>query len=173
MDKMFDIPPSTQNTRARLPKDPVEELVGALADPIIVFPGGGWEDTIPQDLKDEIPIWRIAHNLDALHGEARWDEATDLEALLYLYPASLHAPMGGLWVNIYLYLTTRVKGDKVPSDIRVDTLSTDEQRELDQLKRWIYQKRVKVRRERRKQETREQKQQQAVEAKYEQMSFGW
>jgi hypothetical protein len=32
--------------------------------------------------------------------------ACDLEALIYLYPASLAAPMGEQWTRIYLYLGT-------------------------------------------------------------------
>lgn len=172
MDQMFDSPPSTH--KRKLPKDPVEEMVGALTDPIIVFPGGGWEDTIPRDLKDEVPIMRLAHVHQALQGESRWDEATDLEALLYLYPASLTAPLDRSWTNIYVYLTNQVKGgDNMPPDLRVDTLRDDEQRELEGLKRWIYQKRVEARHNRRKQQNKEQKQEQAVEVEYEQLSFGW
>lgn len=35
--------------------DWIEETVGALTDPIIVFPGGGWEKDLPERLKKELP----------------------------------------------------------------------------------------------------------------------
>lgn len=90
-------------------------------------------------------------------GEAEWDEATDIEALLYLYPASLCAPMGEQWSRIYLYLGTKVMGDKVPEDIKQKELSDYDMGELRDLKRWIWRKKVEARKLRRHQEKAEAK----------------
>ena len=35
------------NSCHRRPVDPIEEMVYALTDPIIVFPAGGWENDLP------------------------------------------------------------------------------------------------------------------------------
>ena len=132
--------------------DPIEEIVYAFTDPIIVFPAGGWEDTIPQHLKDRVPLERLARNMRCNKGEASWDEATDLEALLYMYPRTLAAPLSEQWTRIYLYLGTTCLGDKLPQDIRQESLSQYDMEELRDLKRWIRGRQVKARKERRKDE---------------------
>jgi hypothetical protein len=133
-----------------VPADPIAEIVGALCDPIIVFPGGGWEDTIPQDLKDRVPMERLVHNMKCAKGKAQWDEAPDLEALIYMYPRTLTAPLPERWVRIYLYLGTVCMGEKVPEDIRQESLSDYDMDQLRGLKRWIYQKRRQARRDRKR-----------------------
>ena len=85
------------------PRDPIEEIAGALCDPLIVFPGTGWEESIPQALKDRLPLDRLAHNMMCLQRKARWDEACDLEALLYMYPLTLAHPISDQWTRIYLW----------------------------------------------------------------------
>ena len=128
----------------------IAEIVGALCDPLIVFPGTGWEESIPQALKDRLPLDRLAHNMMCLQGKARWDEACDLEALLYLFPATLAFPVSEQWTRIYLYLGTKVMGDKIPEDIRQESLSDYDMEELRRLKRWIRNQKVKARTERRR-----------------------
>ncbi len=64
------------------PADYIDDLVGALTDPIIVYPAGGWENDLPEDLKKELPLHRLAHLMKCTKGEASPEEATDLEALL-------------------------------------------------------------------------------------------
>lgn len=130
----------------------VEELVGALTDPIIVYPGGGWENDLPDNLKRELPIHRLAHLMKCAKGRADMEEVTDLEALLYLYPASMAAPMGDQWSRIYLCLGARVMGDKCPEDIREKDLGQYDLGELRRLKRWIKSKKVETRALRRRQE---------------------
>lgn len=56
----------------------VDELVGALTDPIIVFPGG-WGDTLPEWLKTAITLERLEMNMKALRGEEM--TGTDAEGL--------------------------------------------------------------------------------------------
>ncbi|MFQ5827041.1 MAG: hypothetical protein ACE5IA_06765 [Dehalococcoidia bacterium] len=163
--------PSPGSTKTKSGVDAIEEMVGALTDPIIVFPAGGWEQDLPERLKNELPLRRLIHVHQCLNGKAEWDEATDIEALLYIYPASLAAPMSHDWAQIYLYLGTRVMGDQFPEDLGVETLSDHEMGELRDLKRWIRKKKVEARRERRHgRKAREKEARAELEpAKYEQM----
>jgi hypothetical protein len=142
--KLLEVPPKPNPS---LPKDPIEEMVGALTDPLIVFPSG-WEDTIPQHLKERLPLDRLAHQMRCMNGQAHWDEATDLEALLYMYPASLAHPLSEQWTRIYLYLGTRCLGDKLPEDSRQESLSDYDMAELRGLKRWIRKQILKARKDR-------------------------
>lgn len=132
--------------------DPIEEMVGALTDPVIAYPSPWMEDIHNLPLYKKLPLHRLAHLMRCNKGEAEWDEACDLEALLYIYPASLAAPMGEQWTRIYLYLGTKVMGDKFPEDIKQKSLDDYDMSHLRDLKRWIYQRKVKARKERRRQE---------------------
>lgn len=127
--------------------DPIEEMVGALTDPIIVFPSG-WEQDLPERLRNELPLRRLIHIHQCLQGEAKWEEACDLEALIYLFPASLAFPLGEEWTKIYLYLGTKVMGDKFPQDIKQETIPDYYDQDLRELKRWIRKKKVEARKER-------------------------
>ncbi len=86
--------------------------------------------------------------------EGRDPIGTDSEALAYMIPASMEAPMGHDWTQIYLYLATvvidRDKNKTVPDDIRVDKLDKMQQEDLLRLKRWLYETKLKHRRGRRK-----------------------
>ena len=139
----------------------IDDVVGALCDPIIVMPGG-WGDTLPDWIKPAITTERLIENVVAMK-ENREVVATDAEACAYLYTASLTAPMPRGWTQIYLYIAGRVMERKagkgsLPEDIRVETLTESQQRELKQLKAWIYQRRVKHRKERARTARREEKQ---------------
>lgn len=152
--------------------DPIEEMVGALCDSIIVYPAGGWENDLPEPLKKELPLHRLTHVMLCNAGKASWDEACDADALLYLYPASLAAPMGSDWSQIYLYLGTKVMGSRMPEDIAEKTLDRYRMGMLRDLKRWIQRKKLEARKARRRQEKAEKPaKQQAVEAEYEQMKM--
>ena len=151
-----------------MPDNWIEEMVGALFDPLIVFPAQGWEKDIPEKLKNELPLRRLAHLMLCSKGEASWEEATDLEALIYLYPASLMAPMSEQWTRIYLYLGTKCYGKQLPDDIKQESLSDYDMAQLRDLKRWIYKKRVQARKARARGEKAEAK---TEPVKYEQMRF--
>jgi hypothetical protein len=122
----------------------VDSLVGALTDPIILFPGG-WGDTLPDWVKGAIQIERLAQ---LMKGE---ETATDAEACAYLYTASLEAPMDSDWTQIYLYVAGKVvsknRKTQIPEDIGVDSLNDYQMGQLRGLKDWIYERRVKHRRE--------------------------
>lgn len=125
----------------------IDNLVGALMDPIIVMPGG-WGDSLPDWIKGAIQMERL---VQLMTGE---ETGTDAEACAYLFTASLTNPMDSEWTRIYLYIAGKVvsrnKGTEIPEDIRVDSLNDDEMRSLRELKQWIWDRRAKVGQERRR-----------------------
>lgn len=136
----------------------ISEIAGALADPTIVFPGG-WADTLPDWLKTAITLERLTMNMKALKGEEV--TGTDAEACAYLMTLSLAQPMDGGWSEIYLYVAGQAykrwgKGE-LPADIAVDSLNVYQLGELNRLKAWLYQQRVKARTERGRAERKKEK----------------
>ena len=147
----------------------LSDIVGALTDPIIVFPGG-WGDTLPEWLKNAITLERLAMNMKALKGEEM--TGTDAEACAYLYTASLTAPLDYDWTQIYLYIANKVykahcQGE-VPEDIRVESLNDEQMRELQRLKEWLYRKRSEIRLEHDRAERRQKREEEAAQRKTEQ-----
>ncbi|HUS04439.1 MAG TPA: hypothetical protein VMY79_02825 [Dehalococcoidia bacterium] len=133
----------------------MDNLVGVFTDAIIVMPGG-WGDSLPDWIKGEITLERLFGNVAALVGEK--PTASDAEACAYLYTASLTAPMGEHWTQIYLYIAGKVmsrRGTEFPEDIRVNTLSDYDINRLQDLKDWIYKQRIKHRQERKRAEKRQ------------------
>jgi hypothetical protein len=147
----------------------ISEIVGALTDPIIVFPGG-WGDTLPDWLKNAITLERLAMNMKALKSEEM--TGTDAEACAYLYAAALTQPMDHDWGQIYLYIATqtyrRWGKNEMPGDIAVDKLDDEQMVELRRLKEWLYHQRTKVRLERDGAERREKREEEAARRKAEQ-----
>jgi hypothetical protein len=147
----------------------ISDLVGALTDPIIVFPGG-WGDTLPEWLKNAITLERLAMNMKALKGEEM--TGTDAEACAYLYAAALTQRMDHDWGQIYLYIATKAYRrwgkNEMPADIAVDKLDNDQMRELSRLKEWLYRQRTKIRLERDRAERREKRGEEAARRKAEQ-----
>ena len=131
----------------------VDNLIGALADPIIVWPSP-WQDTLPEWIKPAITMERLIENMKALKGET--PTGTDAEVLAYMYPRSLEAPLDSDWTQIYLYVSTKVmsrhKETEIPADIKVELLSDYQMQRLKELKDWIYEERVRLRQERRRAE---------------------
>lgn len=127
----------------------IDDIVGALFDPIIVMPGG-WGDDMLSWLKNRITLERLTENIVATR-EGREITATDAEAMWYLSTASLCAPLGHDWTQIYLYLATgelKHEVDKVtPEDIKVESLTESQWRDLKHFKAWLYQQRLKHRKE--------------------------
>jgi len=78
--------------------------------------------------------------------------ATDAEALAYVSNASLAQPIASEWVDIYQYLLTKAMGEKVPEEMRKESLDDYRMHLLKELKEWIYRQRVKAREERRRAE---------------------
>jgi hypothetical protein len=147
----------------------ISDIVGCLTDPIIVFPGG-WGDTLPDWLKTAITLERMMGNMKALKGEE--PTGTDAEACGYLMTLSLTQPMDSDWTQIYLYVAIQTqerweKGE-MPADITVDSISEYQIGELNRLKSWLYQQRVKARIERDRAERRQEKEKTEAQRKEEQ-----
>ncbi len=136
----------------------IDALVGALTDPIIVF-DPSWADVLPDWLKGEVKMQRLAQ---LMRGEE--EVATDAEALAYVSNTSLAHPIDSDWVEIYMYLLTRVMGEKVPEDMRKESLDDYRMEDLNRLKEWIYRQRVKAREERARAERRKAREEAAARA---------
>jgi len=128
----------------------IDDIVGALFDPIVVMPGG-WGDDLPEWLRTRVTLERLTENILSSR-ENREITATDAEAACYLFTASLTAPIGGDWTQIYLYVAGgELKSQamsELPEDIKVEALTESQWRDLRELKNWIYRQRVKHRKER-------------------------
>ena len=74
----------------------------------------------------------------------------DTEALAYIYPRTMEAPMSEQWYRIYMYVfnqAMKFKKTEVPEDLKSEKLSDYDMQELNQLKSWIYERRVKHRKD--------------------------
>ncbi len=128
----------------------INEIVGVFTDPIIVMPGG-WGEDLPEWIRGAITLERLIENIEGLRRGAM--TATDAEACAYLFTASLTAPLGHDWTQIYLYVARKVyerhrtkdSGVTFPADIKVTELDRNQQDDLAHLKAWIYDRRVKHR----------------------------
>ena len=146
----------------------ISDIVGVFTDPILVFPGG-WGDTLPDWIKGAITLERLIENVRALkEGEMT---GTDAEACAYLMTVSLTQPIDHDWTKIYLYVAGKVcrqhKQAEIPEDILVESLDAEQMRDLNRLKAWIYDRRIKVRLERDRGERRELKEEEAAARKAE------
>ena len=135
----------------------IDDLVGALCDPIIVYPSG-WQDTLPDWVKPQITLERLIMNIKVIkEGDV---PVGDTEALAYIYPRTMEAPMSEQWYRIYMYVfnqAMKFKKTEVPEDLKSEKLSDYDMQELNQLKRWIYERRVKHRKEKQRGERRQAK----------------
>ena len=133
----------------------ISELVGVFTDPIIVYPSG-WQDTLPDWIKPAITMERLLEC--AKSSKDGQPTATDAEAMAYMYPRTLEAPLDHDWTEIYMYLATQVvrrhQKTEIPEDIAGESLTGQQTRMLNELKAWIYDRRTKVRDERRRTEKR-------------------
>jgi hypothetical protein len=168
-----EIAPKQPKAKPMSVEKALDELVGSLCDPIIVWPGG-WEDTLPAWIKDAIRIERLIENARAAkEGDIT---ATDAEACAYMYTYCLCQVPDQDWISIYQYLTTKVyshwrtkdSGYEVPADIRVDKLTEQQERDLAHLKRFIYNARARQRQEKRRAVRREEKVEEHARRKQEQ-----
>ncbi len=123
----------------------IYDIVGALYDPIIVYPGG-WGETMPDWLKTAVTLERLAMNMKAFQGEEM--TGTDAEACAYLMAASLSYPMTEDWAQIYLYVAgitmRRWNKSELPAAITVKTLTEKQTLEMNRFKKWIYMTRTRA-----------------------------
>jgi hypothetical protein len=130
----------------------IDHLVGALYDPIIVYPSP-WKDDLPDWIKPQITLERLVMNMKAMHDDGV--PVGDTEALAYIFPRTMEEPLSEQWLRIYTYVFTQAmkfKKVEVPEDLRCESLNDYDMRELNDLKTWIYQKRVQHRKEKAKAE---------------------
>ncbi len=106
----------------------------------------GWADTIPNWLLDEIKFERIVYGLsDIIHPDGQ--KVGDAEVCAYLYTASLRAPMYSDQNEVYFYLVAKLMKKKgiAPPDFLEEKLRNglrpDDERELEQLRSMIYERR--------------------------------
>ena len=108
----------------------------AFTAPIIVWPGFDDPWSIPERLRALVLPERLA-----LYARGIEDEATDVEALIYLHTASLAVPFNERWTGIYLKLAKkymRWMSGRIPDFMEgYGELDEHELRELRELKRWI------------------------------------
>ena len=130
----------------------IDDLVGAMCDPIIVYPSP-WKDDLPDWVKPQITLERLVMNMKVMHEGGV--PVGDTEALAYIFPRTMEEPLSEQWMRIYTYVFTQAmkfKKAEVPEDLRRESLSDYDMRELNDLKTWIYQKRVQHRKEKAKAE---------------------
>ena len=102
----------------------------------------------------------MIENMKSIKGEEI--TGTDAEVVAYLYTASLEAPLDGDWVEIYLYMASKVMKrhtkQEMPADMRVvEKLTRNQEDDLLRFRRWLYATRVRARQERDRSERREQR----------------
>ena len=146
--------------------DCVESMVEVFTAPLIVYPSG-WEDTLPDWIKSEVTLQRLVRLMKGDDGLA-----TDVEALAYMYPRTLKAPLDHDWMQIYMYLATKAMGSRlsgkeaeIPTDIKVERLDPHLENKLIELKRWIRERQRKALAERRKADSRQEREEMAAKLK--------
>lgn len=161
-EKLFDVP--AEETKPKKPairdgEKEIEEIIGCLTDPIITWPSP-WNKDIPPRVKEQIPIERMLMNMMYLNGQIPERTGTTAEALAYMFPRTMEAPIDRDWVDIYVYLGNQLSkslGIEFPDDMKMDSLPDHLQKKLDHLKRWIYEKRVAARKDRNSKARKEEK----------------
>lgn len=113
----------------------INGLVDALTKPIVVF-HVGWAETLPDWLKGQIEVERLAQLLKREQGKA-----TTAEAVAYLYTASLAQPLNADWTDIYCSLGTQYasqRGHAVPEGLAPKELTPDQRGQLDHFLSWLW-----------------------------------
>lgn len=114
---------------------------------LVVAPGG-WHESLPEWLLDEIKTERIMSGFANLLGKG--EIVGDAEICAYLFTTSLSAPMPHNYNEIYIYLTAKVMtrspdGKIIITDFMREKLdqglTIDEERDLKRLREDIYRKR--------------------------------
>lgn len=122
----------------------LKRLAHVFTDPIIVFRGA------EADITDEIHHKIRIHRLKALmNADELTEEATDYEAMIYIMTTTFCQPPSNLWFNIYAYLFSKLYPGHA-KEIGFDTerkLNIQENYELQRLKRWIFRRQAKARKE--------------------------
>lgn len=118
----------------------IEQLVGALINPIIVWPGG----ELTKEQKDRVTLERLMKAADINNPE----EASDYEVCLYQMTASLAGPLSHTGYKVYMHAFSKVYGEEQAKTLlpgAETTLDPQEEVEYKRFKRWLYRKQVEGR----------------------------
>lgn len=149
LDFGFDCEPLPKHKKTvKLTKKQTDDFVfnfmDCLTSPIIVFKSA-WQDTIPKDILKNIKLSRLLCSIQ------QEEKASLTETLAYIMPRTYEAPMPTEWVNIYTWLglkyATQFKNSdqlNTMTEIAPIELSEYEIGLLNNLRRWIYDKRRKA-----------------------------
>lgn len=99
-----------------------------------------WAESIPEWLLEKVREERMVLGLISI-ANPNIEKVGDAEVLAYLLPAASRAPLNSVHTNIYLYLATKIcgqRGNELPDDIQVIELSSWEEKQLQELKNMIY-----------------------------------
>ena len=131
----------------------IDEIVGMLLDPIIVWPG--YEGAVPSKLKEDITLHRLLQGMQGENGVASWPEVC-----AYLMTASLDHPFNREWVEIYEYAFAQYMGrDKALETLKYlkTELDTQQEYELRRFREWLWRTRRKRRLDQRRATARKEK----------------
>jgi len=117
----------------------ISEMAGAFSDPIIVYPGG-WQDSLPEKIRQDITTYRLIRLLKGDLEMATWPEVC-----AYFYTITLCFPPQERVVRMYMYAMTQYKGDPFPEDLRRETLDSYDMNELNRFRRWIRARQLEAR----------------------------
>lgn len=134
----------TLKSNKKRTNDFVFNMMDCLSSPIIVFKSA-WQDAIPQDILKNVKSSRL---LSSMQQE---EMASLTEALAYMMPRTYEAPLPTEWVNIYTWLGLQYASQfknkeqaNAMTEIAPIKLSEYEMGLLNNLRRWIYDKRRKA-----------------------------
>lgn len=131
------------NTKSnqKLISDSVFDMMDCLTSPIIVFKSA-WQDTVPKDILDNISMSRMISLM------SKENTASITEVVAYMMPRTLEGPMSSEWTRIYTWcglqyakLFKKKSMVEAMKDIAPSKLSQYEMGLLNNLRRWIYNKR--------------------------------
>jgi hypothetical protein len=120
----------------------ITEMVAAFSDPIIVYPGG-WEDTVPEQVKQDIATYRLIRLMAGDLELATWPEVC-----AYFYTLTLCFPPHEQVTRMYMYAMTQYLRDNSPKELRQESLDDYDMNELNRFRRWIRYKQVEARKKR-------------------------
>jgi len=120
-------------------QDPFKVFEEVLAYPVVVWQG--YEDMVPEALRSRVMMERLIQvykwaSSRGADGECL-EEATDVEALIYLHTTSLAQPLDHHWCRIYFHLAGKYFGDKLDFLREYRDLGDYESQLLRELKEWI------------------------------------
>jgi len=124
----------------------VDTILYGLSAPLIFGPGG-WGETYPDEMRSFGRIIRLAESIKSHDSQM----CNKFDAHAYLYSMNFVAPMGHSWTKIYFHCFAAAHNDKWkilledPMFSKMDIeLDTNEEYDLNRLRRWIYKNQVEA-----------------------------